>query len=89
LLAKNLLEFMDKLDEYINQEETLRAMIGSRKAQASGSQNPEKKKKNPQVKQATEAKPHKQYKDFNFMPLNASIHEVLMEERKDPDYILP
>jgi len=26
---ENLLEFMDKVDEYINQEETLRAMIGS------------------------------------------------------------
>jgi hypothetical protein len=35
---ENLLEFMDKVDEYINQE-TLRAMIGSRKAQALAPQN--------------------------------------------------
>ncbi len=35
---QNLLEFMDKVDEYINQE-TLRAMIGSRKAQALAPQN--------------------------------------------------
>jgi hypothetical protein len=41
----NLMGLMDKVDEYINQEETLRAMIGSRKNQASTSQNPEKKKK--------------------------------------------
>jgi hypothetical protein len=36
-------------------------MIDSRKAQASGSQNPEKKKKkkNPQAEQATKAKPRK------------------------------
>jgi len=86
---QNLLEFMDKVDEYINHEETLRAMIDSGKAQVLGPKNLTKLKKNPQAKQATEAKPHKQFKDYNFMPLNASIHEVLTEVKKDPDYSLP
>jgi flagellin-like hook-associated protein FlgL len=39
----NLMGLMDKVDEYINQEQTLRAMIGSRKNQASTSQNPDDK----------------------------------------------
>lgn len=64
-------------------------MICSRKAQDSVPQTSEKKKKDTQREQATEAKPRKQFKDYNFTPLNASIHEVLMEVRKDPEYALP
>lgn len=45
---KNLLEFMDKVDEYINQEETLQTMISSQKAQALVPQNSNKKKNNQQ-----------------------------------------
>jgi len=30
LQPENLLEFMEKVEEFINQEETLQAMIGSR-----------------------------------------------------------
>lgn len=30
LQPKNLLEFMEKMEEFINQEETLQAIIGSR-----------------------------------------------------------
>jgi hypothetical protein len=83
-------EFMDKVEEFINQEETLLAIIGSRQTQVSTPKNPEKKKKrNPKGEQATEAKPLKQFKDYNFMLLNASIHEVLMEVRKDLDYVRP
>jgi len=66
-------------------------MISSRQAQVLVPTNPKKKKKkkNPQAEQATEVKPCKQFKDYNFMPLNESIHEVLMEVRKDPDYVCP
>lgn len=86
---ETLLQFMDKVEEFINQEETLPAIIGSRQIQVSDPENPEKKKKkkNPQGEQTTETKPRKKFKDYNFTPLNTSIHEVLMEVRKDPDYI--
>jgi hypothetical protein len=53
---KNLLEFVDKVEEYINQEETLWAMMGSQKAQVLVPKNPENKKKNLQAEQATEDK---------------------------------
>jgi hypothetical protein len=61
------------------------------KGSSLGFLNPEKKKKkNPIAKHATtEAKPLKQFKDYNFTPLNVSIHEVLMEARKDLDYVHP
>jgi hypothetical protein len=63
-------------------------MICSRKAQVSIPKNP-KKKKNSQAEQTTKAKLRKQFKDYNITPLNASIHEVLMEVRRDPDYVHP
>jgi len=39
------------------------------------------------VKHTIESKPHNQFKDYNFTPLNASIHEVLMEVKKAPEYV--
>jgi hypothetical protein len=63
-------------------------MIGSRKTQASTSQNPEKKKKTHPAEWEPEV-PRKQFKDSNFMPLNAPINEILMEVWRDPDYELP
>jgi hypothetical protein len=88
---ETLLEFMDKVEEFINQEETLTAILSYGKIQVSDPENPKrkkkKKKKNPQGEQTTETKPRKKFKDYNFTPLNKSIHEVLMEVRKDPNYI--
>jgi hypothetical protein len=35
------------------------------------------------------AAPRKQFKGYNFTPLNAPINEILMGVKKDPDYEIP
>lgn len=34
-------------------------------------------------------KPHKKFKDYNFTPLNVVATEVLMEIKKDPNFVRP
>lgn len=82
---------MDKVEEFINQEETPRAIIRSQQPQflvpkVSKNKN---KKKNPKVEDTIDFKPCKTFKEYNFTPLNMAITKVLMEIKKNPEFALP
>jgi hypothetical protein len=90
---KDLHTFMIKVDRYINQEETLRALLGSSQQQLESSSEKPKKKKKPEVAQDDNPGEYKKVKrnfgDYKWNPLNASLTEVLMELKKDPYYQKP
>jgi hypothetical protein len=69
---------MEKAKEFINQEETLWAMLGPDSSQVSTSEMPKKKKRVDSEQSQTDLKQKKTFKDYNFTPLNAPIVEVLM-----------
>jgi hypothetical protein len=77
---------MDKVEEFINQEETLKAMASSRLPQETA---PEKKRKEFRKFDREEQRLVKKFKDYNFTPLNAEISEVLMEIKRDPAFREP
>jgi hypothetical protein len=87
---KDLHTFMVKVDRYINKEETLRALLGDSQQQQQPSTEKPKKKKNPEATQdaspAEYKKVKKYFEDYKWTPLNASLTEVLMELKKDPNY---
>ena len=72
---ENLQELLDKVEEFINEEETLKAMKLTQKAP----KKPGEKKKKDQPKLANPTSSQKRFSDYNFTPLNANISEVLME----------
>jgi hypothetical protein len=80
---QNLQEFMDRVDEFINQEETLQALLGANTSRASSSGE---KKEQKGAQKAVEQKPRKKFKDYDWTPLNVLLNEVLMEIKKDPMY---
>jgi hypothetical protein len=90
---KDLHTFMVKMDRYINQEETLRALLGNSHQQQQPSTEIPKKKKNPDaIRDAGPGeykKTKKNFRDYKWTPLNASLTEVLMELKKDPNYQRP
>jgi hypothetical protein len=72
---------MDKVEEFINQEETLKAMASSRLPQGT---TPEKKMNEFRKVDREEERPvKKKFKDYNFTPLNAKISEVLIKIKRD------
>jgi hypothetical protein len=77
---------MDKVEEFINQEETLKAMASSRLPQET---TPEKKMKEFRKADREEQRPVKKFKDYNFTPLNDEISEFLMEIKRDPAFQEP
>jgi hypothetical protein len=77
---------MDKIEEFINQEETLKSMASSRPPRETG---PEKKRKEFRKADGEEQRQVKKFKDYNFTPLNAEISEVLMEIKRDPAFREP
>jgi hypothetical protein len=77
---------MDKVEEFINQEETLKSMASSRLPRETA---PEKKRKEFRKADWEEQRQVKKFKDYNFTPLNAEISEVLMEIKKDPAFREP
>jgi hypothetical protein len=87
---KDLHTFMVKMDRYINQEETLRAILDNSQQQQQPSTEKPKKKKNPEpIQDASPGeykKAKKNFRDYKWTPLNASLTEVLMELKKDPNY---
>lgn len=91
----NLHEFMDKAEEFINQEENLRELRLSRQIPAPDNKGAENKRKKEQeiqmvtTPQTTSPYVHKKFSEYNFTPLNAAVTEVLMEVKKDPDYVRP
>jgi hypothetical protein len=77
---------MDKVEEFINQEETLKAMASSRLPQETA---PKKKRKEFKKPDREEQRLVKKFKDYNFTPLNAEILEVFMEIKSDPTFQEP
>jgi hypothetical protein len=77
---------MNKVEEYINQEETLKVMAYSR---PSRDRSPERKRKEFRKADREWQRPVKKFKDYNFTPLNAKISEVLMEIKRDPEFCRP
>jgi len=91
---QNIDSFMSKAEKYINQEETLRALLGSEQTHLSTSER-QKKKKDPRkeerrfVPEGEEAKPkqdRESLRDHNWTPINAPIMDVLLEIMRDPIY---
>jgi len=70
----NLEGLMDKVEELINQEETLKAMASSRLPRETA---PKKKMKEFKKADGEEQRPIKKFKDYNFTPLNVGILKVL------------
>jgi hypothetical protein len=87
---KDLHTFMVKMDRYINQEETLRALLGNSQQQQQPSTEKPKRKNNPKAIHDAGPREYKKTKknfgDYKWTPLNASLTEVLMELKKDPNY---
>jgi len=74
---------MDKVEEYIHYEETLKAMASSR---PSRDRSPGRKKKDFRKAEGEDSRQEKKFKDYNFTHLNAEILEVLMEIKRDPEF---
>jgi hypothetical protein len=94
---QNLDGFMKKVEKYINQEETLRALLGSEQNRPSTTEQ-KKKKKDPRregrkrVPEEEEARPKQDQESLrgrNWTPLNAPIMDVLLEIKRDPMYRKP
>jgi len=89
--------FMNKAEKYINQEETLRALLGSEQNRTSTSENKKKKKdhqkeERKRVPEEEEARPKRDQESLrghNWTPLNAPIMDVLLEIKRDPMYRKP
>ena len=74
----NLQNLLDKVAEFINEEETLKAM---RSAQKLPKKLKDKKRK--ESRKMDKPKPFKKkFNNYDFAPFNANISEVLMEEKK-------
>ena len=82
---ENLQELLFKVGEFINEEETLKAMKQARKAP----KKQEEKKKKENSWETNPAPPHKKFNNYKFTPLNANIHEVLMDIKGDPKFRRP
>jgi hypothetical protein len=88
--TRYLHEFMERADEFINQEETLQALLGKGIAQTSNQGEKSKKKKEFHKRQdAAESCIKKKFQDYNWTPLNAPIEEVLAAIKTDPMYEKP
>jgi hypothetical protein len=74
---------MDKAKEFINQEETLKAMVSSKRPQetALGKEFKLAGKKEPKFV--------KKFQDYNFTPLNTRVVKVLMKIKKDLEFHRP
>jgi hypothetical protein len=94
---QNLDGFMNKAEKYINQEETLLALLGSEQNRPSTSENKKKKKdsRKEERRHAAEeegARPKRDQESLrgrNWTPLNAPIMDVLLEIKRDPMYRKP
>ena len=70
------------MEEFINEKETLKAMKQAWKAP----KKQEEKKKKENSQETNPASSHKKFSDYKFTPLNANIHEVLMEIKGDFEF---
>lgn len=77
---------MDKVEEFINEEETLKAMKAARKSHGKS----EEKKRNEFKRIEDEPRTTKmRFNDYDFIPLDASISKVLMKIKKYPKFWRP
>jgi hypothetical protein len=76
---------LDNVEDFINEEETLKAMKLAWKAPKKHEEN--KKKDQPWT--ADPVPSHKKFNDYNFTPLNANISEVLMEIKRGSEFRRP
>jgi hypothetical protein len=76
---------LDKVEDFINEEEMLKTMKLAWKA----SKKLEEKKKKDQPWAAEPAPSRKKFSDYNFTPLNVNISEVLMEIKGDSEFQRP
>ncbi|XP_062167092.1 uncharacterized protein LOC133873396 [Alnus glutinosa] len=86
--------FMIKVDRYINQEETLQAFLGPQESQPelSSSGKPSKKKKSEAVQDNDPSdykKVRKNFGDHKWIPLDATLTEVMRAIEKDPAFQRP
>jgi hypothetical protein len=86
--AERLQDFYDRAEEFVNQEETLRAFRETEEAAKGGSRDRERSKQGavPSGKEFTQRKPVKRVENYSWTPVNAPAREILMEIRKDPSY---
>jgi len=88
---KDLHAFMIKFDRYIIQDETLRAFLGphERQSEPSSSKKLSKKKKSEAVqdnKPLDYKKVRKNFGDYKWTPLNATLTKVMMVIENDPAF---
>jgi hypothetical protein len=74
---------MDKVEEYIHQEETLKAMANSRPSQ---DRSPNRKGWEFRKDEREDQRWVRKFTDYNFTPLNAKISEVLMEIKRYSEF---
>jgi hypothetical protein len=82
----NLQELLDKLEEFNDEEETLKAMKSAFENCQKGSR---RKIKGIIQDRMIRSLSRKKFRDFNFTPLNANIFKVLMEIKRDSEYRKP
>jgi hypothetical protein len=83
----NLQEMMNKVEEFINEADVLEAIDSTRHPRQEESKKKEDKR-NETHKTVAEPKPlKKKFHDYNFTPVNAEISEVLMEVKKDLEFV--
>jgi hypothetical protein len=92
---QNLDGFMSKAEKYINQEETLRALLGPEQTRPSTSGNPKKKnlwkeeRKRVPEEETRPKRDQESLRGHNWTPLNAPVMDVLLEIKQDPMYRKP
>jgi hypothetical protein len=86
--AEGLQEFLDRVEEFVNQEETLCAFRGAEEVTKGNSATGGKPKQRATLlrKEITERRPVKRVENYNWTPVNVPAKEILMEIRKDPGY---
>ncbi|XP_062175361.1 uncharacterized protein LOC133880428 [Alnus glutinosa] len=86
--AEGLQKFLDRAEEFVNQEETLRAFRGTEEvAKLDFATGGKSRKRTTQVRrEIPERRPIKRVENYNWTPVNAPAKEILMEIRKDPGY---
>ncbi|XP_059439812.1 uncharacterized protein LOC132172342 [Corylus avellana] len=86
----DLQELMSKVEEFINEADVLEAIDSTRNPEQriEGKRREERKKETRKTVEELKL-PKKKFRDYGFTPLNAGISEVLMEVKKDPEFVRP
>ncbi|XP_062170506.1 uncharacterized protein LOC133876236 [Alnus glutinosa] len=87
-LAEGLKEFLDQAEEFVNQEETLRAFRETEEITKENSTTGGRSKQRATQlrKEIMELRPVRRVENYNWTSVNAPAKEILMEIRKVPGY---